>query len=151
MRDWFRRFMQGRYGVDHFSHFLVTLAFLLMFIQLFIRHDVFKLIVSVLVVIILIYSYYRTFSSNNYQRYRENEWYLRHHNRVKCFFSRERNNMQQRKTHRIFRCPNCGQSIRVPKGKGKIAITCPMCKTEFIKKSQREIGCLVTSFPIREN
>ena len=100
-----------------------------------IRHDVFKLIVSVLVVIILIYSYYRTFSRNHYQRYRENEWYLRHHNRVKCFFSRERNNMQQRKTHRIFRCPNCGQSIRVPKGKGKIAITCPMCKTEFIKKS----------------
>ena len=135
MRDWFRRFMQGRYGVDHFSHFLVTLAFLLMFIQLFIRHDVFKLIVSVLVVIILIYSYYRTFSRNHYQRYRENEWYLRHHNRVKCFFSRERNNMQQRKTHRIFRCPSCGQSIRVPKGKGKIAITCPMCKTEFIKKS----------------
>ncbi len=135
MRDWFRRFMQGRYGVDHFSHFLVTLAFLLMFIQLFIRHDIFKLIVSVLVVIILIYSYYRTFSRNHYQRYRENEWYLRHHNRVKCFFSRERNNMQQRKTHRIFRCPNCGQSIRVPKGKGKIAITCPMCKTEFIKKS----------------
>ena len=86
MRDWFRRFMQGRYGVDHFSHFLVTLAFLLMFIQLFIRHDVFKLIVSVLVVIILIYSYYRTFSRNHYQRYRENEWYLRHHNRVKCFF-----------------------------------------------------------------
>ena len=118
-----------------FSHFLVTLAFLLMSIQLFIRHDVFKLIVSVLVVIIFIYSYYRTFSRNHYQRYRENEWYLRHHNRVKCFFSRERNNMQQRKTHRIFRCPNCGQSIRVPKGKGKIAITCPMCKTEFIKKS----------------
>ena len=68
MRDWFRRFMQGRYGVDHFSHFLVTLAFLLMFIQLFIRHDVFKLIVSVLVVIILIYSYYRTFSRNQIGR-----------------------------------------------------------------------------------
>ena len=135
MRDWFRRFMQGRYGVDHFSHFLVILAFLLMFIQLFIHHDVLRLIISVLVMIILIFSYYRTFSRNHYQRYREKEWYLKCHNSVKYFFSRERNNMQQRKTYKIFRCPNCGQSIRVPKGKGKIAITCPMCKTEFIKKS----------------
>ena len=88
MRDWFRRFMQGRYGVDHFSHFLVILAFLLMFIQLFIHHDVLRLIISVLVMIILIFSYYRTFSRNHYQRYRENEWYLKCHNSVKYFFSR---------------------------------------------------------------
>ena len=93
MRDWFRRFMQGRYGVDHFSHFLVILAFLLMFIQLFIHHDVLRLIISALVMIILIFSYYRTFSRNHYQRYKENEWYLRYHNRVKYFFSRERNNI----------------------------------------------------------
>ncbi len=135
MQDWFRRFMQGRYGVDHFSHFLVFLAFFLMVIQLFVRHDVFRLIVSILVVLILIFSYYRTFSRNHYQRYRENEWYLKYHNQVKYFFSREKDHRMQRKTHKIFRCPNCGQSIRVPKGKGKIAITCPMCRTEFIKKS----------------
>lgn len=135
MGNWFRRFMQGRYGVDHFSHFLVILAFFLMFIQLFIRQDIFNLIVSIFVVVILVYSYFRTFSRNHYKRYQENEWYLRYHNRVKYFFSREKSHMQQRKTHKIFRCPNCSQSIRVPKGKGKIAITCPMCKTEFIKKS----------------
>ena len=93
MRDWFRRFMQGRYGVDHFSHFLVILAFLLMFIQLFIHHDVIRLVISVLVMIILVFSYYRTFSRNHYQRYRENEWYLKYHNRVKYFFSRDTGKM----------------------------------------------------------
>lgn len=39
------------------------------------------------------------------------------------------------KNHKIFQCGKCGQMIRVPKGKGKIAITCPSCKQEFIKRT----------------
>ena len=41
----------------------------------------------------------------------------------------------QRSTYRFFKCPQCKQTVRVPKGRGKICITCPKCKTEFIKKS----------------
>ena len=135
MKDWFERFMRGRYGVDHFSHFLLYVAMILMVVQLFIRNSIVRLVLSILVVIILAYAYVRIFSRNHYKRYSENEAYLKYCNQIKCLFSRERSRMQQRKTHRIFKCPNCGQSIRVPKGKGKIAITCPMCKTEFIKKT----------------
>ncbi|WP_207645519.1 hypothetical protein [Marvinbryantia formatexigens] len=36
-------------------------------------------------------------------------------------------NFEQRKTHRIFMCKVCGKKVRVPKGKGKIEITCPSC------------------------
>ena len=41
------------------------------------------------------------------------------------------------KTHRVYICPNksCGQKIRVPKGKGKIEITCPKCGTEVCKEN----------------
>lgn len=29
-------------------------------------------------------------------------------------------------------CPECGQSLRVPRGKGTIRVTCPKCKNSFI-------------------
>ena len=35
----------------------------------------------------------------------------------------------------IDTCPKCKQQVRVPRGKGKIAITCPQCREKFIKKT----------------
>ena len=37
--------------------------------------------------------------------------------------------------HRYFDCPKCRQLVRVPRGKGKIAITCPRCREKFVKKT----------------
>ncbi len=135
MRERFNRFMQGRYGVDHFSHFLVLFALVLMLLQLVLRADIAKLVLNGLAVLAIAYAYFRIFSRNHYARYKENEKYLELRNHVKYFFSKEKNHMQQRKTHHIYKCPSCKQSIRVPKGKGRIAITCPKCQTEFIKRS----------------
>ena len=36
--------------------------------------------------------------------------------------------------HKYYHCPQCSKMLRVPKGKGKIAISCPKCKEKFIKK-----------------
>ncbi len=135
MGERFRRFMQGRYGVDQLSHFLLFLTLFLMLIRSFLRRGVFSSVLCGLAMLFLICSYYRILSKNHYQRYRENEWYLQYSNRVKYFYDRGKIRLRERKTHKIFRCPDCGQNIRVPRGKGKIAITCPVCKTEFIRKS----------------
>lgn len=40
-----------------------------------------------------------------------------------------------RKTTKYFKCKNCGQILSVPKGKGKIRVTCPKCGTKVEMKS----------------
>jgi intracellular septation protein A len=71
----------------------------------------------------MIWAIFRSFSRNVYKRYQENHRFL-------LFFDRLKD-----REHRIFQCPRCRQMVRVPRGKGKIAITCPKCRERFIKKT----------------
>jgi uncharacterized paraquat-inducible protein A len=48
---------------------------------------------------------------------------------------RRKKEWAQRKTYAFFRCPKCRQRVRVPKGRGRICITCPKCRTEFTRRS----------------
>ena len=135
MKEKFYRFMQGRYGIDQFTNFLVFSALIMVVIEMFIKIPFVHLLLNILSVAAIMYAYFRILSRNHNKRYAENERYMRYHNGVKFFIARQISHMQQRKTHHIYKCPQCRQSIRVPKGKGRIAITCPKCHTEFIKRS----------------
>lgn len=135
MRERIARFMQGRYGIDQFTNFLVCSALIILIIEMFIKVPVIRFLFNILSVATIFYSYFRMLSRNHSKRFAENERYMKLHNNVKFFIARERSHMQQRKTHHIYKCPQCKQSIRVPRGKGRIAITCPKCHTEFIKRS----------------
>lgn len=94
-----------------------------------------SLILAALSWICLICAYFRMFSRNIYKRSSENQWYLSKTYRLRTFFLRQKNLMQQRKTHHIYRCPVCRQKIRIPRGKGRIEIRCPKCNATFIKRS----------------
>ena len=86
---------------------------------------VISIFIGVLVIpalIVMGYGMFRMFSRNLNARAAENRRYCAIIHRRKA-------------THRIFKCPNCAQKIRVPKGKGKICIKCPKCRIEFIKKT----------------
>ncbi|MDD2973236.1 MAG: hypothetical protein PHE02_14020 [Lachnospiraceae bacterium] len=125
------QFMAGRYGADQFNRFLMFVTMGCIIFAIFTRKNIFYY----LAVLLLVYSYYRILSKNHGKRYEENQKYLRYETIVRNTWQARKNNMAQRKTHHIYRCPKCRQKIRVPKGKGKIAITCPNCHTEFIRKS----------------
>ena len=56
-------------------------------------------------------------------------------NRVTTWFGKQQVRFKQRKDYHYYRCPQCGQQLRVPRGRGKISITCPKCGHQFIKKS----------------
>ncbi|MCD7825421.1 MAG: hypothetical protein LUH14_05610 [Clostridiaceae bacterium] len=131
----FSRFMQGRYGGDQYGNFLVILAVVILVIEFFIPNYFVKNILNAIALLLLCYSYFRIFSRNYQKRYAENQKYLQKYYALRNALLKRKNRAAQRKTHRIFKCPSCKQAIRVPKGKGKIAIVCPKCNTEFIRRS----------------
>lgn len=130
LREKFARFMQGRYGVDDLGRFLSYALLALILISFFWRSS----LLNILIWVCLIYSYYRMFSRDYSRRYAENQkflqWKSKLMSRTKGGFSKTSD-----RSHRIFKCPACGQKVRVPKGKGKISIHCPKCQNDFIKRS----------------
>ncbi len=130
MQDKIRRFMVGRYGVDQLSKLLLWIAVIIMLISLFFQNGI-----EILSFLILIICYFRIFSRNINQRYNENQKFLTWKNRFFGYFGQVKDRRMQNKNYRIYVCPTCKQKIRVPKGKGKICITCPKCRAEFIRKS----------------
>lgn len=42
---------------------------------------------------------------------------------------------KERKTKSFLKCPTCGTTLAVPKGKGKLIVTCPKCHTKMETRS----------------
>jgi len=136
MREKFIKFMQGRNGVDDFARFTMGVAMVSIILAIFTRKgSVLSALLDTIGLLAIIYTYYRIFSKDIPRRYKENQKYLEKTQNVRMRFRKEKNIMEQRKTYHIYKCPGCGQKIRIPKGKGKIEIDCPKCHTKFVKKS----------------
>lgn len=131
MKQKLQQFMAGRYGADQLSRVFLFISLLLMVISMFI-HIPFLYYAAIL---ILGYTYFRIFSRNIQKRYEENQRYLNWKYRLVVKKDRKKQQFAQRNIYRFYKCPSCKQKVRVPRGKGKICITCPKCRTEFVKKS----------------
>ena len=131
MREKLQRFMMGRYGADAFNKFLFTLVLILWILDMFIDTR----ILYSWAILLAVYGYFRMFSRNVQKRYQENVKYLQIKGKVLSKLKFKKSDIEQRKTHQINKCPTCRQKIRIPRGKGRICITCPKCKTEFTKIS----------------
>ncbi len=123
--------MYGRYGIDSLGKFILSLGIIFAILSNFKHLGGLSLLAWACIIL----TYFRMFSKNIYKRSAENQWYWAKTSKIRNWFYRQRQLMQQRKTHHIYRCPSCKQKIRVPKGKGRIEIRCPKCNTTFIKKS----------------
>lgn len=132
--DWFRRlsmkmsagmrsFMTGRYGTDKLNMVILVAGLVACILAMFIRMPLINLILILLSYALMGWAIFRSLSRNTYKRYQENRRYLMLLQKLK---DRE---------HRYYSCPRCRQSVRVPRGKGKISISCPKCREKFIRKT----------------
>ena len=131
MKERMQRFMAGRYGNDQLNQFIFIVAIISMVLEIITRQSLFY----TLTLVLLILAYVRVFSRNINKRYEENMKFLQKKDAILNKFRKQKYYAAQRRNFHIYTCPQCKQKIRIPKGKGKISITCPKCRTSFIKNS----------------
>ena len=130
MRNAIARFMYGRYGNDQFNVFLIGTYLVTDLLYALTRFAPLYWVCMVLIV----YTLFRTFSRNLTKRRAENARFMKKAGPFLQWFRIQRS-MRRDKEHRYFKCPSCGQYLRVPRGKGKITITCRSCHASFQEKS----------------
>ena len=129
--NWLKKFMAGRYGVDQLSLTLLGISIFISILSSILHSQV----LAILYIIPLGTVLYRMFSKDIAKRYQENVKFLNKWNSIKRKVNNRIKHIKSLKHYKYYKCSNCKQTLRVPRGKGKIAITCPKCKTVMIKKS----------------
>ena len=130
IRNAIQRFMYGRYGNDSLNLFLIGTYLVLYLLFVITGLDLLYWLSLVLLVI----SLFRMLSRNTVRRREENAKFLKATDPFMKWWRLKRT-IHKDKEHRYFKCPNCGQQLRVPSGKGRITVTCRNCGATFEEKS----------------
>jgi len=131
IRNFLRNFMIGRYGPDHLGVAMILLSLILSLAQ-GIAHFLPLLYISYA---ILALALFRMLSRNISRRRAENDRFIRYWWPVRTKVSRSLKRIKLRKAYKFYKCPGCNNTLRVPKGKGRLQITCPKCGERFFKKT----------------
>ena len=130
MREKIQRFMWGRYGSDRLSQVLMVCALVLMVLSFPIGNSFYLPALA-----LMGYVYFRMFSRNIAKRSAENQWYLAREMKVRRWFQNRKRDFAGRKEYKIFKCPQCSQKLRIPRGHGKVQIHCRSCGHDFMGRS----------------
>lgn len=129
--NWLRNFMAGRYGGDQLSMALLVLSIIITIAARLLGWPILGLLSYLPIGLAL----YRMFSKDISKRSMENYKFCVLLSPLYKWLQKIKNRTNDGKTHKYYKCPTCAIQLRVPKGKGKIIITCPKCKTQFTKKT----------------
>ena len=125
-----QKLLVGRYArMDQLNNTLMKISLILLLLNLFLPTS----IAFWLAVVLLIWINYRFFSKRIYPRSNENTRYVANMQQLKKKFNNTKQRVHARKAYTFFKCLNCKQQLRAPKGKGKIKVTCSTCKEPFTK------------------
>jgi predicted RNA-binding Zn-ribbon protein involved in translation (DUF1610 family) len=124
------RFMYGRNGTDQLGLFTLGAYLVVWLVQLLTGW----LALAVVEYLLLFVTLFRMLSRNLARRREENTKFLQATRPVQRRWTTLRSRLRDRE-HRYFKCPNCGQQMRVPRGKGRITVHCRNCGASFEEKS----------------
>ena len=130
IRNALQRFMYGRYGNDQLNMVLVLLS-LALYLVFAVTSWTFLYAVSFMLMAVALF---RCLSRNYDRRRAENGKFLSLVQPVTRWY-RLRRTIRRDKDHCYFKCPNCGQQLRVPRGKGRSTVTWRGCGASFQEKS----------------
>ena len=138
LRNGLARFMYGRNGTDQLNVALLTAYIALLLLRtlllLLFPLEILAICSDVLVWALVIVIFFRIFSRNLEKRRRENQRFLQWWTPKRAAYAAW-NSRRRDKEHRYFKCRHCGAICRVPRGKGRIEITCPKCHATRKAKS----------------
>ena len=123
LRTGLYHFMAGRYGTDRLNTVILCVGVAASILSAFFQQYWWGRLAWAVSYALMIWAIFRSLSRNINKRYQENRRFLLLLDRFK-----DRQN-------RYFLCPRCRQTVRVPRHKGKIAITCPKCKERFQRRT----------------
>ena len=127
--------MYGRNGVDELARFESFLIWIPILLSIFIRVPIVQSFFSLLTVVLIVHLYFRVFSKNVSKRDEENQKFRNFRYNMAIKKNNFKKRREQRAIYKYFKCPMCKQQVRVPRGHGKIIITCPKCREEFARRS----------------
>ena len=125
-----QRFLYGRYGTDKLNLALLIFGLILSLIGTLVFWPV-----TLLADALYIWALFRTFSRNIPARQREYAAFLRFWSPIESWLRARKVRFSPRKQYKYFKCPNCRQELRAPRGRGKIEVTCQKCHNVFRTKT----------------
>lgn len=118
---------RGRYGTDQLSAAITNLAVLLVIVNVMtgVRW------VSFIALVLLAYAWFRITSKNVQARHAENDRARQVAGPALVWLANPVSAAREARAYKHLRCPSCGQRVRIPRGKGKVRVTCPKCHGRF--------------------
>ena len=134
----------GRYGFDELSRLLLVSGLGIQFIALFLPGSEWLNLLRLAGLALIGWAVFRMFSRNLPARQTEARrfafWLQSWRNRLQSWkktWPRIWNGQwwRERRIYKYLRCPHCAARLRVPRGKGRIIITCSRCKHKIASKT----------------
>jgi len=129
--NFFRKLKGGQLAIDELSLFLISIALITAILMMFLNLNRFVFFTWLPILI----AYWRSFSKNKTNRYRENQIFIKYFYPANSFVKNTYRGITFKKGHTYFNCKKCMQQLRIPKKTGHIKVTCPKCSYSFVKKT----------------